>query len=296
MNTKYKLLFLVMLAGISLPGISQNVGIGTTSPIEKLDVDGNVNINGNIKISSVDGQPGQVLMTNSTGATQWSTLPSPGEQYKHFVSFNGNGTWDVPEGVTKIMIEAWGAGGGGSANGGGSGGGYVRSWFSVTPGTPVTYNVGQGGAGGVIGNGQSGGQTTVNVGGSERIAYGGYGGITLQNNNFFFSTLGGGFYNGGDRQSIGFVGEAGHQNDISYMEKSPGVFLQKLRGGKGGDGANTINTGSRGGFANITSGGAYEGLQSNGAPGRIPGGGGGAGGGPSSSGGNGAEGRVIIWY
>ncbi len=292
----WKLFFLIMLAGISFPGISQNVGIGTTNPAERLDVNGNVNINGNLKTSGVAGLPGQVLMTNSTGATQWGTLPSPGDQYKNFVSFNGNGTWDVPEGVTKILIEAWGGGGGGSANGGGSGGGYVRSWFSVTPGTAVTYTVGEGGAGAVTSNGQSGGQTTVSVSGSERIAYGGYGGITVQNNNFFFSTLGGGFYYAGDRQSIGFVGEAGYQNDISYTEKSPGVFLQTLRGGKGGDGANTINTGSHGGFANITSGGNYEGLQSNGSPGRIPGGGGGAGGGASSLGGNGGEGRVIIWY
>ncbi len=52
-NMIYKLFFIVMLAGISLPGISQNVGIGTTEPTEKLDVNGNVNISGNLKTAAL---------------------------------------------------------------------------------------------------------------------------------------------------------------------------------------------------------------------------------------------------
>ena len=39
-----------------------NVGIGTTNPAEKLDVNGNINLNGTIKVNGQDGQAGQVLM------------------------------------------------------------------------------------------------------------------------------------------------------------------------------------------------------------------------------------------
>ncbi len=301
----YKLFFIVMLAGTSLSGISQNVGIGTTEPTEKLDVNGNVNITGNLKTGGVAGLPGQVLMINGAGATQWGTLPSPGEEYKNFVCFNlGSGTWNVPEGVTKILIEAWGAGGGGSAYGGGAGGGYVRSWISVTPGTPITYTVGAGGArgsgSGASANGQPGGNTTVSIVGGDRIAYGGDGATTTSNHLFFSVHIGGSYY-GGNNQSIGFAGESGYQNDISYIEKSPGVFLQTIRGGKGGDGANTFNTGGRGSFANLISASSSEGLNSGPSTGRIPGGGGGGGIATNSTGvfwdgSNGGNGRVIIWY
>ena len=82
---------------------AQNVGIGTLTPGEKLDVNGNVNVQGNVKVNGVSGTDGQVLMTNNTGATVWSDLCD----FKNIASFTQNGTWTIPAGVTKIMIEAW---------------------------------------------------------------------------------------------------------------------------------------------------------------------------------------------
>ena len=56
-------------------------------------------------------------------------------------TFNSNGTFTVPLGVTEITVEAWGAGGGGgkatgnpAAGGGGAGGSYAKKVISVTPG------------------------------------------------------------------------------------------------------------------------------------------------------------------
>lgn len=64
----------------------------------------------------------------------------------------GIGTWTVPNDVSQISVEAWGAGSGAigqDANyGAGSGGGYSRSILSVTPGATIWYAVGQGGFGG----------------------------------------------------------------------------------------------------------------------------------------------------
>ncbi|QQS59859.1 hypothetical protein IPN35_03250 [Candidatus Peregrinibacteria bacterium] len=56
---------------------SGNVGIGTTSPTEKLDVNGNINFTGELNINSVPGTSGQVLTSGGDGsAPTWETLPT----------------------------------------------------------------------------------------------------------------------------------------------------------------------------------------------------------------------------
>jgi hypothetical protein len=71
--------------------------------------------------------------------------------------FTTSGTFTVPYGVTKIMVEMWGGGGGGGSGyndgtgtygdgGGGGAGGYAMNVFNVTPGTSYSVNVGIGGA------------------------------------------------------------------------------------------------------------------------------------------------------
>ncbi|QQS08660.1 MAG: hypothetical protein IPK69_11825 [Phycisphaerales bacterium] len=96
-------------------------------------------------------------------------------------------TWTVPANVTKIIVEAWGAGGGGGfsaspnphGGGGGAGGGAVKVW-SVTPGSTVNISVGAGGAGGIgpaNANGAAGGNTTVTIGATTITGVGGLGGV-----------------------------------------------------------------------------------------------------------------------
>ena len=58
------------------------MGIGNTTPTEKLEVTGNIKTSGTITagaitIPNTDGTPNQVLTTNGSGALSWST-PSPG--------------------------------------------------------------------------------------------------------------------------------------------------------------------------------------------------------------------------
>ncbi len=67
--------------------------------------------------------------------------------------FRMSGTWTAPPGVTRVLVEAWGAGGAGGpgspgAEGGGGGGGgaaYRRGVVAVVPGTAYELVVGDGG-------------------------------------------------------------------------------------------------------------------------------------------------------
>jgi hypothetical protein len=47
--------------------LAQNVGVGTPTPIERLDVNGNINVNGTIKVNGVDGNAGQVFNEKQYG-------------------------------------------------------------------------------------------------------------------------------------------------------------------------------------------------------------------------------------
>lgn len=87
-NTSGKLHFTTMASPrmtITPPG---NVGIGTTTPAEKLDINGSIKMSGELKPNGIAGTAGQVLTSGGNGTMQWSSLTtssnSPG---------NGNGGW-----------------------------------------------------------------------------------------------------------------------------------------------------------------------------------------------------------
>ncbi|MCU0335994.1 MAG: hypothetical protein MUF62_13300, partial [Chitinophagaceae bacterium] len=67
MRTLSCLLFL----SLALTSRAQNVGVGKTNPTEQLDVNGNVNVDGKLKINGNAGQPGQTLMVQPDGTQQW---------------------------------------------------------------------------------------------------------------------------------------------------------------------------------------------------------------------------------
>ncbi|MBL7670539.1 MAG: hypothetical protein JNM39_08635 [Bdellovibrionaceae bacterium] len=184
--------------------------------------------------------------------------------------------WQVPSGVGKIMIEAWGGGGGGGGddgNGGsgGGGGGYARKRFDVMPGEILAVRVGSGGTGGASGGacGMNGENSMVTRGAIDLIvATGGSAGC------------GGGGGGGGS---------------------SPTPAADVRLGGVGGgwltlDGGSGAGGGGRGGRTNVSNP-----CVAGGGLATAPGGGGGGGHhiapsppNPQCPGGSGARGQVVL--
>lgn len=184
-------------------------------------------------------------------------------------TFTENGTFTVPDGVTKIWITAFGAGAGGNHSGGQGGARIIKKAYSVTPQTSIQITIGIGGTAGndggatVIGN-----LVTLEGGGSKQFKkhngalggrYGARADAYSENGQDSPESYGGkGGYNrsstGGDVYSGGGGGGAGFG-----------------RGGDGGDGDYSSNAGKDGGI-----------------------GAGGGGGGQRASSGDGGNGIVII--
>src|SRR4051812_30039901 len=213
----YRLLGLIGLF-ICQVAYTQNIGIGTTTPQEKLDVNGNLNISGTIKANGVAGQPGQVLRTNNSGNLEWANF----SQYPNFTTVS-TGVWVVPAGVTKILVEGWGGGGGGCNYAGGGGGGYVLGLFDVTPGGYVSISVGYGGSsGGFAGN--NGQSTTITVGTNTIEATGG-GGATFNSTAKYVDPGQGGSF-GGEPLSrySGLDGGPGSPSVTQYMQAGSTIY------------------------------------------------------------------------
>ena len=179
-------------------------------------------------------------------------------------------SWTVPNDVTRIKRQIWGAGGGsdGSVNAvswvcGAGGGGYIESVDVVTPGATITGAVGAGGAAGLSG---AGGGT---AGGSSS-----FGGMTA---------TGGGRGQPSIDGSAG-VGSGGNVLNMSGQPGSSGVPISG--GGQGGAGG-----------AGAMGGGGGAAGNSSAQPGTRPGGGaGGPGANISQAGQPGGDGMVIVRY
>jgi hypothetical protein len=288
-----KYFFFLICIGLTRVLDAQNVGIGTATPAEKLDVNGNINVTGTVKANGIDGLPNQVLMKNTSGNLVWGDL----SEYKNNITFATPGTalWTVPAGVIKIMVEIWGGGGAATLYGGGGGGAYVAAIIPVTPGLNVSYTVGTGGSPVSSSTSSDGGLSGVSFGSFVATAYGG-GGNTYTT--FGNPAVGGNYVVSASLKSFYFqAGEAGGANKFEYYQSGTTAFNESQTGGKGGDAGNSINTGGKGAcFVRnaITASIIYNLFPSEG---KIPGGGGG---GATTTGGGlltyGGQGMVIIHY
>ncbi len=203
--------------------------------------------------------------------------------------------FDVPATITKITVEAWGAGGRGSARttgnnvalAGGGGGAYSRSEFTVTPGDTFDLYVGAGAT-----NTSAGGDSWF---GSVSTVMAKGGGSVANNSNtpgaggLASAGVGTVKFNGGTG-ALGTGGSFGGGGGSSGGTAAAGVYP---------DGTTTVRTG---GTAPAGGGDGGAGAASGvvGQEGAAPGGGGGggyrAGSGTTQAPGNGAPGRVVVTY
>jgi hypothetical protein len=134
--------------------------------------------------------------------------------------FTANGTFTVPSGITRAIVEVVGGGGGGGrsisdnstefATGGGGGGFSKKIVTSLTPGGTVSVTVGTGGAKAASGGtaGTDGGTSSF---GSHASASGGTGGST-----WIDGLIDGGVGSNGDVNLSGGFGESHSNSNLSY--------------------------------------------------------------------------------
>jgi len=283
--------------GLLFATSNQRIGIGAPTPIEKLDVNGNINVSGTIKANGTDGSPGQVLMKNSSGTLSWSDL----SEYKNFETFRTVGTnaWTVPAGVTKICIELWGGGGGGSNFGGGGGGGYIKAYFTVTPGSSVSYTIGTGGSGGNTAGttaATAGDNSTASVGSVTITASGGSPSLGNGVLDEWPGTGGTFSVTGSFRNYIGADGENGAHNNVRYEQRNATTFYIITKYGNGGNAGNTTNTGGVGNVMITNEATGVVVKDSYALSPKIPGGGGASFVCSICNGTSGAKGQMIIYY
>ena len=256
------------------------VGIGTTNPVEALEVDGAMRLGTTTSVCDSNGEG--LIRYNSTihnmefcNGTTWATFGSGAGAAQ---IFDANGTWTKPASGTFVKVQCWGAGGGGARssalnpyafNGGGGGGGYVTSEIPLTSvGATVSITIGTGGSGSSANS--NGGNGTDTIFGSFVIAAGGKGGL---GGNAGRGGAGGG--GSGGVITVGGLG-AGDQTPDSgsttagnstYAGAGGGMASVQPMGGTFGTAGGTSQAGGSGGA------GSVNGQAGDGA---TPGGGGGA--------------------
>lgn len=244
-----KKLAVVFFALLSLITSAQNVGIGTNTPSERLDVNGNVNIAGIVKVNGDAGRPGQMLQVNNDGSQSWANIF--GYKNRKEFTFPGLTSWIVPAGVREIMIECVGGGGGGASGGGGGGGGYTIAIVKVAPGDALAVTVGTGGVGATSVGANAGFGNGSQVSGPEItiIGSGGGGGSSES------SGMGGTGGANGDSVIYRriYSGDFGTNTTENYTQLDATTFLTTRKFGNGGLCPYNPNVISTGGFYSFNS-------------------------------------------
>ncbi len=274
------------------------LGINNPGPAYPLDVTGDINTTGTLRVNGSAGTGGQVLRSNGNGTMAWDDMC----QYNNFVTLRSiaAATWTVPAGVTKIMVEIWGAGGGGNVLAGGGAGGYVKAHFTVNPGDVINYNTGDGGAGSVAATATSGTNSVCTAGGVSLTVSGGQGALYLTASNGQGGQGGGFSISGSFINYTGFIGGSGTSQERSYFQYNATTYYESGKAGRGGDAPNNPGSGGAGQtYLYNTTGAALIFRNGNPSGGLTPGGGGASGvqyGTTNIGGGSGADGVIIVHY
>jgi hypothetical protein len=274
------------------------MGINNLVPSYPLDVTGDINTTGALRVNGSAGAGGQVLRSNGNGTMAWDDM----YQYNSFVSLRSiaNATWTVPTGVTKILVELWGAGGGGNILAGGGAGGYVKAHFAVNPGDVINYFTGDGGAGAVSATATGGTNSVCTVGTVTLTAGGGQGALFLTASNCQAGIGGGYSVTGTFANYIGLLGGSGRSQERSFYQYNATTYYESGKAGRGGDAPNNPDSGGAGQtYLYNTTGAVLVFRNGNPAGGLVPGGGGASGvqyGATTIGGGTGADGVLIIHY
>lgn len=209
------------------------------------------------------------LLPNASGQLSRTNLQATAQsQMQVFVS---NGTFVVPEGVTRLTVSMCGGGGGGGgartsstnhgAGGGGGAGFHLRANVNVTPGESIPVVIGAAGAGGLTQSyGSAGGTSTF---GTYLTATGGGGG------QWDTAALNGGSPSGNNGEGPEYSSDdhcnGGTGGGTPFGEGGKGKSWDWAGGGPNGNAATGYGAGGAGGGRWGGAGGS--GYGGNGAPG-----------------------------
>jgi hypothetical protein len=303
---------------LCIDATNKKIGIGTDTPTQLLDVNGNARINGNLYltgqiITTVVGVCGTKngkyatstptgteacatgTITGMTGSYVWTCAGSNGGADSGTCSTVvanygtasfatvGNHVWTAPSNVTSIEYLVVGGGGsGGVGYGGGGGGGFLTGTMFVSVGSAYSITVGDGGVATASNSSGAYGKNGGNSNFSTIIATGGGGGGYTTKSGLAGGSGGGG---GGDNGATTVGG------DSDYLSPKQGYDGGNGSSGnsgyeRGGGGGGAGGSGGAGGHSSGGIGGV--GMQSSIAGTSVYYAGGGGGG--SSAGGGGAGG------
>lgn len=194
------------------------------------------------------------LKANTTIITGYTPIYH-GNDYNNRVLLTGEGTWTVPDGVTKAKVVLIGSGAGGTRGANGGAGGNTTLYF---PGSgSKTAGPGSAGIGGVGGSAGLGGkilEVDITLTPGTQIAYQAHPGGTAGQEPGEAGT------NGQDTVFGAYTSATGARVDTGYIDRMTGDILgakgtDGVAGGNGGTGASGGGTGGNGGDVQSWKGG-----------------------------------------